>query len=274
MRTRVNGSGGYHIGFMGRPTIYMGPNDGKGGGGGGGGGGNNDDDDDEDAKFEKKFETSFNKFFHKAMGERDSRFEKKIMKNLDEKFGSKFDELKSLLSSRDDDDDDDDGDTPPKKKDVPAKDRTDLSPEARAEMQKAQQMAKEAKDKADKWEKEANAAKEKARKTEERNQLSTLLGGAVKPALLDMVIGQLHGRVVRDEEDEEKILFKQDDGTFVPLKDGIDSWKKSDAGKEVAPPRAAGGSGGSGPGGSPSRDPKNFSLDDLGALIAEGGRAR
>lgn len=250
MRINGNGSGGAHIGMFGRPTIHMNKEDDGSGGG---------DDDEMDPKLVQ----TFNKLFHKASAEREGRFEKRILSKMETTLGSKFDEIKSLITA-DMNDDDDDDDAPPTKKEKGSSDG--LSPEVRAQLQRSENMAKEAKEKADKWEREAKEAQTRAAKTEERTQLSALLGGAVKPALMDMVVGQLHGRVARDEEDSSKILFKQDDGTFVPLKDGLDAWKKSDAGKEVAPPRAANGSGGSGPSGA-SRDPKNFDVSDLGSIV-------
>lgn len=253
--TSSRNTGAAHIGLFGRPRILMGPNDDDKGGGGGGGG-----DPDPEAAEEAKFAERFNKLFHKAMGERESRLEKKIVKNLDSAMAARFDELKTLITTEDPEDTDD-GDRREKKGD-------EMSPEVRAVVMQAQRDAKEAKELAQKYEREAIEAKTKSLRDQERNELTKHLTGKVKGPLLDMVVGQLHGRVVRDAEDETKILFKADDGVLLPLKDGVDTWSKSDAGKEVAPPRNAGGSGGQGGNAGHNRDPKSFGAEDLGQILS------
>lgn len=254
-QNKFSGSGASHIGFFGRSTILMNKEDDKGGGGG------------DDKGEEETFDQKFNKLFHKAMGEREKRLEAKIMKGLESTLASKFDELKSLMAKPDDDDDDDKVESESKKKSGDSSGKAQLDPEIKAQIARAEQNAKEAKEAAAKWEKQAKEEKLQRARTEEMNELTQLLTGHVKPALLPMVVGQLHGRIARDEE-TGKILFKGEDGDALPLKDGIDMWKKSDAGKEVAPPRNAGGSGGDGRGGNASRDPKNFGMEDLGDVVA------
>lgn len=256
MRNKMSGSGAAHFGLFGRPTIFReGEGDPKPGGGGDNKGGDEGDAD-------KKFGEMFNKFFHKAMGERESRLEKKIMKSLETTLGSKFDELKTLFSGEGK------GEGEPKKEGGEGGGKKDeLSPETRAQLKRAEDTAKEAAAKADKWEREARAAKEQSKKTEERQLITTALNGKVKPALLDMVVDQLHGRhVTRDSEDETKILWKNADGELLPFKDGVESWMKSDFGKEVAPPVQARGSGGRGGDGGDGKGP--MTLEGLGAIIA------
>lgn len=254
MKVRMSGSGGAHIGFFGRPTIMMeGEGDPKPGGGGDGG---------KEGDEEKKFGEMFNKFFHKAMGERDKRSETKLQKTLEGFQTKMMEEIGKLFESKKEEG----GEGKEKKEGGDKKD--DLSPETRAELQRAQRDAKEAKEKAEKWEREAKAAKETSKKTEERNLLVSSLNGKVKPALLDMVVDQLHGKhVVRDSDDETKILWKNADGELLPVKDGLDAWVKSDFGKEVAPPVQARGSGGrGGDGGGAGKGEMNAEI--LGGLIS------
>lgn len=244
IRNGYSGSGS-HVGMFGRQLMLR------------------SEEDDKGAAADKAMEEKINKIVHSALSERDKRLEAKINKSIETLVGSKFDEIKQLLVS----DDEDDDDTTPGQNDKKGKEGDGLSPEIRAQLKKMEADAKEAKEKADKWEKQANEERMAKLKTEERTNLTQLLSGHVKPALLDMVVAQLHSNVVRDEEDSTKILFKGSDGKLLPLKDGVDSWKKSDAGKEVAPPRDVRGSGGTGGSGA-SRDPKNFGMEDLGAIIA------
>ena len=247
MRNRVSGSGASHIGLFGRPTIFREDEKDKSGGGGEGG----DD--------EKKFGEMFNKFFHKAMGERDKRSESKMAKTLESFQVKMLEEVGKLFEGKE-----------PKKEEGEGgeKKKDELSPETRAAIQRAERAAKEASDKADKWEREAKAASDKSRRNEERNLLVSSLNGKIKPALLDMVVDQLHGKhVTRDSDDADKILWKNADGEMLPFKDGLDIWAKSDFAKEVAPPVQARGSGGrGGEGGADSRGPMTF--EGLGNIIA------
>jgi hypothetical protein len=256
MRIRVSGSGAAHVGMFGRSLIMMNKEgDPKPGGGGDPGEGGDDGDS------EKKFGEMFNKYFHKAMGEREKRLETKIMKGLETTLGSKLEELKTLFASEKGEKGGEGGDPGEGKK------KDELSPETRAALQRAERDAMEAKEKAEKWEREAKSASEKARKNEERNLIASSLNGKVKPALLDMVVDQLHGKhVVRDEEDDTKILWKTADGELLPFKDGVETWAKSDFGKEVAPPVAARGSGGRGGEGGARGGEMN--AETLGGLIS------
>ena len=259
-----NGSGAYHHGFFGRPTILMGPNDGKGGGGGGGDDGGDDGGEDGGIN-EDAFGKLFNKFFHKAFGEREKRLEQKLTKSVETTLGSKLDELMTKIGS---------GEGKPKPDDKsgegqpnPGQNGMKLPPEIQAQLTQAAKDAKEARDLAAKYQREAEESKSRSRKVEERTQLSSLLNGAVKPALLDMVVSNLHGNLTRDEE-SGAVLWKNGEGELVPLKDGVTAWLKSDAGKEVAPPRQANGSGSSGGSGSVPTRPGDFTAEHLGNIIS------
>jgi hypothetical protein len=82
-----------------------------------------------------------------------------------------------------------------------------------------------------------------------------------------MVVDQLHSKhLVRDAEDETKILWKSADGELLPVKDGLETWTKSDLGKEFAPPVNAKGSGGRGGQGSQGAGGE-MTLDRLGGMI-------
>lgn len=223
--------------------------------------------DDEDQ--EKAFEERFNKFFHKAMGEREKRFEKNILKRLDESLGSKMDELRTLIMS-----DDGDGDEQPppigddgKQRPAPTGQQTQaLPPEIAAAVKRAERQAKDAMEKAERFEREAKEEKAKLQRSEEQQQLTQLLTGRVKPAVLDMVVRDLHGsRVVRDEDG--KILWKGDDDQMLPLKDGVEGWARSDVGKEFAPPANARGSGGRGADGAVGKD-GTLTMEGFGDLLA------
>lgn len=253
MKTFSSGSGAYHHGLFGRPTIHMGKNDDGGGGGGGDDGG----DDGDDGINEEAFGKMFNKFFHKAFGEREKRLEQKLTKNFETTLGTKLDEVVARITEG-----------TSKKGEEKSKDDTTpgkLPPEVQAQITQMAKDAKEAKDLAAKYQKEAEEQKSKSRRTEEKNELTKMLTGSVKPALLEMVVGQLHGNITRDDE-SGAILWKNADGEVVPLKDGVEAWKKSDAGKEVAPPRQAAGSGSTGGGGAPTR-PGDFGLEHLGGIL-------
>lgn len=258
-----NGTGAYHHGFFGRPTILMGPAD----KGGSGGGGDNDDDDDDgdDGINEEAFGKLFNKFFHKAFGEREKRFEQKVMKSLETTLSTKLDDIVSKISE-----------AKPKNEGEPKGESkgeggAKIPPEIQAQLAQMQKDLAATKELAEKHKREAEEQKAKSRRAEELNQLTTMLTGAVKPALLDMVVNQLHANITRDEE-SGAILWKGPDGELLPLKDGIEAWKKSDAGKEVAPPRQASGSGGQGGSGSVPTRPGDFTLEHLGNILTGSAR--
>lgn len=248
-----SGSGAAHVGMFGRTIIHMNKEgDGEGGGGDGGG----DDD-------ETKFTERFNKLFHKAMGEREKRLEQRLAKTFEGLVGSKIDELREAIFAVDETE----GQGQQGAGEGGQRKGDEISPELRAQIKRAEDSAKEAAAKADKWEREAKAANEAKKKTEERNLLVSSLNGRVKPALLDMVVDQLHGKhLVRDEEDPNKILWKNAEGELLPFKDGVESWAKSDFGKEVAPPVAARGSGGRGSDGTMAGG-KEMNAEILGGII-------
>lgn len=256
------GSGAYHIGMFGRPAIFMNPNKDKGGSGGGG-----NDDDGGDDDLEAKVLPILNKFFHKAFGEREQRQEKKLAKLIETTLGAKLEEISEKLGAAKPKDDEG-GDEKPtdKPRGNDGKFSTRLSPEIQAQLDKAAKDAKEAKDLASKYQKEAEEQKARGRKSEEISELTQMLTGSVKPALLNMVVSQLHSNLTRDDE-SGAILWKGSDGELLPLKDGVESWKKSDAGKEVAPPRSATGAGTSNGGGNTPTKPGEFTLEHLGSML-------
>ncbi len=236
-----------------------------------------DDDEDPDEGFTKKF----NKLFHAASKERETRLKKDLMKEIDGSLSTKLEaftetikeSMGSLLADRDLDRDDpnpnDDDDAPPERQRQRAG-GSDLSPEALARLKQAEQKAKEASEKADKWQKQAEEEAVRTLRADERSTITSLLSGKVKPALLEMVAEQLHKNVVRDEPDENgkrAILFKGADG-LLPVKDGIDIWSKSDQGKEVAPARQVGGSGGRGDGTGGHTAKGEMTMEGLGAIVA------
>jgi hypothetical protein len=217
-------------------------------------------DEDED---DKKFEERFNKLFHKAMGDRDKRSEKKLAKTLDD-FGTKLLEkiTKKPEGTSDEDPDEVDEDpdeTPPEPtpkakkagRELAASKGAKLSQEQEARLKKAEKDASDAKARADKLEADKIKAENAALRSEERQKILSKVTGKVKPSLLDMVVDKLHKSVIRDEETEGKpMLYKTGKGDeALPFDDGIDAWLKSDEAKEVAPPKDVRGAG--------SRDPAN-----------------
>ncbi len=247
---------GAGAGMFGRRGFLMGPNDGKGGSGGG------DPDPDADAEEEKKF----NERYHKAATAREKRFKADLVKEMnamfESTFGGKFDELRKLLVESD----------PPEGRERERESGEGggkLSAEAEAMIRQAQRDAKEAKALADKWQSEATAEKSRASKNEERQALMSQLQGKVKPALLDMVVDQLHARhLIRDAE-SGTILWKDDEGQTLPLKEAVTAWAKSDVGKEFTPPKQVSGTGSRG--GSPeenaSRIPGTMNAETLGSIV-------
>lgn len=204
-------------------------------------------------EMEQKFQNLFNKLFHKAFGEREKRFEMKFTKLL----GDKLEEIVTQLQPKKEED----------KKEDSGKD-TKVPAEIQALIAQAQKEAKEARDLVTKYQKEAEDHRTKLSRAEEVAQLTQLLTGSVKPALLDMVVTQLHSRVTRDEN-SGAILWKSGD-ELLPLKDGLEEWKKSDAGKEVAPPRPVSGSGsGAQTHQSAKMNPNDFSTEHLGTLLTQ-----
>lgn len=218
-----------------------------------------DEDENDD---DKKFEERFNKLFHKASKDREARFEKRITENLTKTLGEtlgksmtdKLEELRKVIS--------DDGDGKPDDKKPGA-----LSPEIEATIRQAQKDAADAKAESAKLKAAAEEANKKAERGEERQSLVSKLSGKIKPALFDMVIDNLHQKHVTRDPDTGKMLWKNSDDEFVPFEAGVDAWEKSDAAKELAPPRQAGGSGGGGPKGQGSGTGQ-MTTESLGALIS------
>lgn len=231
------------------------PNPGGGGGGDGGG---------DDTPIDPKLVGQINAIVHKALSEREKRFETKLTNLMNTAIGGKFDEIRQLLV--DGDGDEEPKDPPTGQQPTPGQKHATLSPEQTAALKRAQQDAAEAKKKADEWENRAKQEAERNRKAEERQLLQSGLGGKVKQAFLDMTIDQLHAKNITRDEDTGAILWKDADGTLVPAKDGIAAWLKSDVGKEFIAPREARGSGGRGGEDVPSR-PGSMTMEGLGDIV-------
>lgn len=218
---------------------------------------------------EKAEEAKWNERFHKGSTEREKRFKMSLLKDveslLETKFGAKFDELRQLLVEAPAGDDPKDKN---REEDRPGTGK--LSAEAEASIRQAKQDAKEAKALADKWQAEATAEKVRASKNEERQALVSQLNGKVKPALLDMVVDQLHAKHLTRDAESGAILWKDDDGGTLPLKEAIAAWAKSDVGKEFAPPRSVSGAGTRGPSGGgddPSTRTGPMDMEKLGNIV-------
>ncbi len=213
-------------------------------------------------------EAKWNERFHKASTEREKRFKASLVKELgamfESQFSGKFDEIRKLLVESDpkppggDPDDKDKGAGGHK-----------LSSEAEAMIRQAQRDAKEAKQLADKWQSEATAEKGRASKNEERQALMAQLNGKVKPALLDMVVDQLHVKHLTRDPETGTILWKDDDGNTLPLKEAVTAWAKSDVGKEFTPPKEVRGTGSRGgtPEENASRIPGTMNAETLGGIV-------
>lgn len=222
-----------------------------------------DDTDDED----KKFELRFNKFFHKGMSERDGRLEKSIARKFETMLASKFDELRTTLISTDEDPDPDVDEPGTPAGGGGAAGGGQMTPELRARLQRMEREAKEAKEIATRYQAEAAQERETRVRAEERQQLSSMLGPHVKPKMLEIAVDQLHARNLTRDEETGVVLWKSEDGTTLPLKDGISNWAKSDIGKEFAPPVEARSRGGRGPEGPNGIQPGKMTVEDLGSLV-------
>lgn len=239
--TKSKSYGGYWTGgFMQKRVFMVGAGDGGGGGGGGAGG----------DKPEFLTEAKFNELFHKASTEREKRFEAKITKALGDTIGTKLDEFRQLIVDSPADGGGSGGGGGGGGGNNQNRGDARMSPEVEAVVRQAQKDAKEANDRAKKWEAEAQAEKTRVTKNEERQAIQALLNGNVKPAMLDMLVDQMHSKNIERDPDTQTILWKDADGGKLPLKEGVASWLKSDIGKEFAPPRQAQGTGSRGNNGS------------------------
>jgi len=229
------------------------------------------DEDDIDDEFIQKF----NKLFHKSMGEREQRFEKKLLKSFDTMLGGKFDELRNTLVDTSDTTDNDDeiipgvnanpGSTPGVN---PSVGGDGISPELRARLRQQEQAIKDATAKSDKHLKQYEEEKAQRTKAEERQTLVSLMQGVVKPKLLDMVVDQAHSKYLVRDPDSGQMLWKGEDGETLPVKDGVAAWAKSDIGKEFAPPIEARGRGGRGGEGNNGQiTPGKMTIESLGDII-------
>lgn len=127
---------------------------------------------------------------------------------------------------------------------------------------------------------QASARKLAAERAEDRAALAAVLGGKVKPELLDAAVA-LHfdakGRVKRERETEEedgrRVWVDGDDSTTI--EDGVAKWLSSPEGKAYVPPLVGGGSGNRGGQGAVGADGKRVYSDaDLGAALFGGGKPR
>jgi hypothetical protein len=244
----------------GRLTMLMNKED-SSPGGGGKPQTNDSSESDETKSDDARFVDLANKVFHKGFTEREGRLVSKITAKMEELI--KNIQSKSTQESTDDDDDDDESedDTEADKGMSPK-----MSPRMKAELTKLRKQVAALTESNNRATAESAAQAAKMRKVEEMNNLSSLLSPHVKPTLLNMIVQQLyHANVTRDEE-SGALLWKGDDGNLLPLKDGIEAWRKSEVGKEVAPPRPAAGAGSSVGGKSKGSD--KFDEGDLGALLA------
>jgi hypothetical protein len=213
---------------------------------------------------EAAFAAKVNALLHKALGERDKRLEAKITKMMETTVGARFDEIRTLLVETPDETDKAKPEDKPGEKSSTQR----LSPEDQAAIKQAKADAAEARKKAEQWEQRAREQETANKRGEERQLLMAALQGKVKPAMLDMLVDQLHAKQVTRDEETGAILWKDTDGTLVPAKDGVTGWLKSDVGKEFAPARAAGGGGGRGGEDVPTK-PGSMTLDGLGDLLSQ-----
>jgi len=255
---KTSGYGGYWTGGFMSKRIFMGPNDGGGGGGTGGDNGGSGE------KPEYLTVAQFNEMFHKASTEREKRFEQKLMGNLkttmETTIGTKFDEIRQLIveAPEDREDKSDHGGGSGK-----------MSPEIEAILRQTRAEAAEAKKMAEKWQNEATAEKQRMAKNEERQTIQGLLNGQVKPAMLEMLVDQMHSKHLTRDPESQTMLWKDSDGATLPLKEGIAAWLKSDIGKEFAPPRQAQGTGSRGNNGADQSTLRSGTMDmeKLGSIV-------
>lgn len=210
-----------------------------------------------------------NEVAHKVFGEREKRMAKSMEKLMTENF-TKFQEgLPELLK----------GVAPapaPDPKPEPGKGTPPaISAELEARFTQQEKLIKDAQAKAAKMEKERDEERTARARTEERQVLQQELAGKVKPAVLEMVVRDLHGTSITRDPESGAILWKNGD-ELLPLKDGVAAWAKSDVGKEFAPPVNAGGSGSHG--GTGGRQPGQggvaLTAEDVGNLLFAGGGNR
>lgn len=214
----------------------------------------NDSSESDDTKSDdSKFVDLANKVFHKAFTEREGRLVGKLtakMEELIKNIQPKATQTKESADEESEDDTEDKG----------------LSPRMKAELTKLRKQVAALTESNAKTTAENAAQAEKMRRVEEMNNLSQLLSPHVKPTLLQMITQQLYSTNVTRDEESGALLWKGDDGNLLPLKDGIEVWRKSDVGKEVAPPRPAAGAGSSV--GGTKRGSEKFDESDLGAFLA------
>jgi len=192
--------------------------------------------DEDDPEIDEKFTKAFNKLFHAGMAERDKRTAKQMQKLVEDGVGNAIkgltEQLPELLKSH----------LPPPPE-QPKQQPGQLSPELEARFAKTDKELKEARAAAEKWKTAAEEQQRARDRSEEQQLLQQHLTGKVKPVLLPVAVAQLHGtNIVRDKE-SGKVVWRDDDGEFLPLADGVEKWAKSELGKEFAPPVSAGGSG-------------------------------
>lgn len=194
----------------------------------GGGGDPKPDDDDDDDKFAERF----NKLFHSAMNDRESRFEKKMAKLLETSTTSLLEKITKEQEEKGKKNED--GDDGKKGK---------LSPEVEQRIKSLEEVATKAKKTADEEKSKREAAEAKSRKQEELQLLTSELTGAkVRDKLLRMAVNDLQRKLARDEDTGE-VRWKNDDGNLVEVKAGVAAYLKTDEGKELLPPKDIKGAG-------------------------------
>lgn len=215
----------------------------------------------EEVKRREELTSLVNEIVHKAISARDKRLSDSVTKLVEDKIAGVSKLLDERLPGRKDSSGGE-GDGGEKKK-------IEMPDEYKALVAKAQKDAADAKRLAEKHAAEAKEERDARSRQEEITTLTGLLTGSVKPPLFDMVVKDLHStRIVRDKE-TGKILWRGDkDDELLPLKDGVEAWKKTDAGKEVAPPRDVSGSGGRGASVAGLAGGGAMTLETLGGILS------
>lgn len=250
--------------------ILMAPAKDKGGGGGGAGGGSGGgeggDDDDDEEKFAERVQNIVGPLLNKALTDRDKRMESKLTRTIEGSIAALVEKLQPAGGG---DGDDKGGD---KGGDKSAK----LSPEIAERLKVLEKTATDAKKLADDEKTKREASERKVRESEEETELrSSLTEAKVRGDLFEAGVALLRKRIVRDEEDDSKIKWKNDDGTLVDVKAGRDAFLKTPTGQAFMPARDAAGAGSGRVQGGGGAAGKGGTLSDAGvfaAVTGQGGR--
>lgn len=257
---KFSGAGAAHTGMFGRPTILREGEDDKPGGG--------DDKDKKKKTIDDDTRKEIVDLIHSTFTEREKRDAKKRGKEMEDAITKALAPVLEKLSANPDPGDD--GDKGDKKPPTKKPDNSNLPPEVQAILAKQAKEIEALKTQNEQTKAEKDAERTARKRNEEVQNLTEELQGKVRPNTLKGLLSYLRAeRVVRDEEDETKILWKGDkEGELLPLKDGIASWLKGDEGKEYVAARDAGGGGTGRERGSSKLDPNAVASDaDIGAII-------